>query len=504
MPHWALLVDMATSRRYRLFSRVDGGLGPISKGFRSHIESLGTELLAVRESAASRAGSSSSSSSGTAAAASAASVSPSLGPKASPVAAIAVASSAEMADMAFVAGLLELHDRTKHMVDSYFGGSTQFHKALRDAFESFVNRETKTKISNTEVIAQFCDRLLRGVDKLSDTEVEDTLERVVGVFAFIVDKDRFAEIYRNQLAKRLLNGRSASADAERSIISKLKLRCGAQYTSKLEGMLSDLQVVHEQLKDFREWASGPGETVLRAIDCEFSVQVLTTGWWPAFRSVPLAVPRILKDCQDAFGVYYSARTSNRRLAWCYSLGSATVSARFGSKSFELNVATLQAACLLLFNDYGDDRLVAVKEVSTALNTDDEITKRILHSLACGKSRVLSKHPPGKSISMTDQFSVNTAFASANKRVKIPMSSLEESHSVKKVDDDRRNAIDAAIVRTMKSAKRMTHSELFASVLRILQTFRPDPKVVKKRIEYCIDNDYIERDEADTTVYLYVA
>lgn len=73
-----------------------------------------------------------------------------------------------------------------------------------------------------------------------------------------------------------------------------------------------------------------------------------------------------------------------------------------------------------------------------------------------------------------------------------------------VEDDRRNAIDAAIVRTMKSTKRMTHAELFAAVLKQLQTFKPNPKVVKSRIEYCIDNDYMERDSSDPNVYLYVA
>ena len=52
----------------------------------------------------------------------------------------------------------------------------------------------------------------------------------------------FALHYRNQLSKRLLNQRSASGDAERSMISKLKLRCGAQFTGKMEGMLADLQV----------------------------------------------------------------------------------------------------------------------------------------------------------------------------------------------------------------------------------------------------------------------
>jgi hypothetical protein len=38
------------------------------------------------------------------------------------------------------------------------------------------------------------------------------------------------------LAKRLLLGKSASIDAEKSMISKLKTECGSQFTNKLEGM----------------------------------------------------------------------------------------------------------------------------------------------------------------------------------------------------------------------------------------------------------------------------
>jgi hypothetical protein len=45
-----------------------------------------------------------------------------------------------------------------------------------------------------------------------------------------------------QLAKRLLLQRSASDDAERSMIAKLKLKCGAQFTSKLEGMVTDMNL----------------------------------------------------------------------------------------------------------------------------------------------------------------------------------------------------------------------------------------------------------------------
>ncbi|EWM26521.1 cullin protein 1 [Nannochloropsis gaditana] len=61
---------------------------------------------------------------------------------------------------------------------------------------------------------------------------------VVNLFTYLTDKDLFAEIYRNQLAKRLLNARSSSDDWEKLMIGKLKHRCGAQFTGKAEGVLT--------------------------------------------------------------------------------------------------------------------------------------------------------------------------------------------------------------------------------------------------------------------------
>jgi hypothetical protein len=72
-----------------------------------------------------------------------------------------------------------------------------------------------------------------GTEKLSDDEIEATLDRVVELLAYISDKDLFAEFYRKKLSRRLLFEKSASEDHERSILSKLKEQCGAQFTSKV-------------------------------------------------------------------------------------------------------------------------------------------------------------------------------------------------------------------------------------------------------------------------------
>lgn len=72
-----------------------------------------------------------------------------------------------------------------------------------------------------------------GSDKMSDDAVEELLDKVVKLLAYISDKDLFAEFYRKKLSRRLLKEHSASDDHERSVLTRLKQQCGAQFTSKV-------------------------------------------------------------------------------------------------------------------------------------------------------------------------------------------------------------------------------------------------------------------------------
>ena len=94
------------------------------------------------------------------------------------------------------------------------------------------------------------------------------------------------------------------------------------------------------------------------------------------------------------------------------------------------------------------------------------------------------------------------------RIKINQIQIKETKKEKaevheSVLRDRMHVMDAAIVRIMKTRKKLVHNELIAEIYNQLK-FPAETSALKKRIESLIDREYIERDENDTTMYNYLA
>jgi len=398
-------------------------------------------------------------------------------------------------DPEFVKSLIDLHEKYLGVIRETFANHHLFGKALKNSFEEVVNNNVG-KYSNAELMSTFCDRILKsGGEKLSEAEVEESLDKIVQLFSFLTDKDLFAEIYRNQLAKRLLNQRSASDDAEKAMIAKLKVQSGTQFTSKMEGMLNDLAVGSEQKSEFDQRMEQQ-DTKL-----SFGVQVLTIGNWPSYKAPEVALPPQMSKCMEVFKEWHDAKHQKRRLTWVHSLGNATVRATYGKKFYDLQVTTLQAVVLNAFNDGSSYAFTELKE---KLNLDDITLKPLMHSLSCGRHKVISKSPASNKIQSTDSFSPNAKFSSNMRKIRIPVASVESSHNKNRVEEDRSVAIEAAIVRIMKARKTLPHQQLVAEVLSQLAFFKPQPKVIKKRIEALIDREYLERSSENMQHYNYLA
>jgi len=136
------------------------------------------------------------------------------------------------------------------LVLEHWGQNEKFIHALKDSFEHFINQRANKP---AELIAKFIDNKLRAGNKeCSEEELDKILDRIMVLFRFIHGKDVFEAFYKKDLAKRLLVGKSASVDAEKAMLSKLKQECGGVFTLKLEGMFKDMELSKDIMAAFEQ------------------------------------------------------------------------------------------------------------------------------------------------------------------------------------------------------------------------------------------------------------
>ena len=147
----------------------------------------------------------------------------------------------------------------KKKLDLIWERSFEMHEGLghtlREGFETFINKTQKTSMAwgtdnpkPGEMIAKYVDMILKGGAKAipatlsstshpsrrpleedqdlssedEDTEITKQLDQVLNLFRFVHGKAVFEAFYKRDLARRLLLQRSASADAEKSMLTRLK------------------------------------------------------------------------------------------------------------------------------------------------------------------------------------------------------------------------------------------------------------------------------------------
>uniref|UniRef100_A0A673ZND1 Cullin-4B n=1 Tax=Salmo trutta TaxID=8032 RepID=A0A673ZND1_SALTR len=399
-------------------------------------------------------------------------------------------------DKTMVQELLDFKDKVDHIIHVCFMKNEKFVNAMKEAFETFINKRTNKP---AELIAKHVDWKLRAGNKeATDEELEKMLDKIMIIFRFIYGKDVFEAFYKKDLAKRLLVGKSASVDAEKSMLSKLKHECGAAFTSKLEGMFKDMELSKDIMVQFKQCQNLPG-------NIELTVNILTMGYWPTY--VPMEVhllPEMVR-LQEIFKTFYLGKHSGRKLQWQSTLGHCVLKAEFKEGKKELQVSLFQTLVLLMFNE-GEE--FTLEEIKLATGIEDGELRRTLQSLACGKARVIHKVPKSKDVEDGDKFSCNDDFKHKLFRIKINQIQMketveEQASTTERVYQDRQYQIDAAIVRIMKMRKTLSHNLLVSEVYNQLK-FPVKPADLKKRIESLIDRDYMERDKENPNQYNYVA
>jgi len=428
-----------------------------------------------------------------------------------------VTEEAEKDPKVFVEVLFSVFKKFNELVSGPFKNDLGFVAALDKACRRFINDNSICRKAGTgpskspELLARYTDQLLKKSAKNPEEAVmEQTLTDIMTVFKYIEEKDVFMTFYSKSLAKRLIQGTSASEDMESNMIAKLKSACGFEYTAKLQKMFTDISVSRDLQDNFR--ASLEAKQV--NLECDFGVLVLTSGAWPlTLPTTNFTTPPELLECEKYFQEYYTKQFVGRRLHWLHQQSKGELKTRaFPSnkvQGYTFQCSTYQIGILLLFNDHSKLNYTDIRE-STQLT--DEVLKSTLKTLL--KVRLLvcdpKLTPENPNLSEKHRFAVNPNFKSSKLKVNINIRAESERDSERKqtigvIDDDRRLQIQAAIVRIMKMRRELAHQNLIAEVLQQLRPrFNPRIPLIKKSIDMLIEKEYLERAANKKDHYIYLA
>lgn len=172
----------------------------------------------------------------------------------------------------------------------------------------------------------------------------------------------------------------------------------------MEKRISDLALSADTVRSFQSEADVASLPIP-----SYTARILTQGFWPSSTvgsshaagsgsamqgtggGDDVFLPPIMRQCRDTFEAWYVKTFQGRRLAWPHALGTVEIRATFpaskSSKTYDVNLATLQAVVLLAFNDstaQAGGALVSLRTLAERVHLNISDLKPLVHSLACGR------------------------------------------------------------------------------------------------------------------------
>ncbi|KAE9970893.1 hypothetical protein EG328_005992 [Venturia inaequalis] len=412
----------------------------------------------------------------------------------------------------YVEALLEVHTKYAALVTKAFAGESEFVRSLDNACKEFVNRNKICKAGSSrspELLGKYADNLLKKSNaKMSE---EDDMEKcqaeIMVVFKYIEDKDVFQKFYSQLLAKRLVNTSSASDDAELSMISRLKEACGFEYTNKLQRMFQDIQTSKDLNNNYQDWCNETFDAAEIKASVDATYNVLGTNFWPLSAAhTAFTPPQVLVTTYERFQKYYNSKHQGRKLTWLWQLSKGEMRANYTKSAqkvpYTFQVSTYQMAILLPFNDTDT---ISYEDLGEFTKLSKETLDPCLGILM--KARVLTTTPADSKPEPGTNYTLNMGFK--NKKVKVNLNiaikaeqkqETEDTH--KTIEEDRKLAMQAAIVRIMKSRKKLKHTLLVTETIQQIKSrFSPKVSDIKKCIDILLEKEYLERLDNDELGYL---
>lgn len=275
---------------------------------------------------------------------------------------------------------------------------------------------------------------------------------------------------------------SASDDAEESIISKLKIAYGLDYTRSLDIMFRDMTVSKTLIKEYDHCKIKNN----KKSNINFDMQVLSNHCWPfkpPNRDDPtnFILPRELEVMVNEFMEFYETKYKNRVLKWLYSeISRGEIKANCFKQAYIFHVSTFEMAIILLFNNH---LILTVDDISISTGIELDLVCNILKNM---KKSGLITTDDGTGIDKNSKVELNLNFSSKKLRVKMNCSlkkvvEKKREEVYKYTEDQRKIIIQSTIIRLLKIRKTLAHLNMIEDVKAMVsQKFITVDKEIKVR------------------------
>ena len=305
------------------------------------------------------------------------------------------------------------------------------------------------------------------------------------LFQYIEQKDIFLKKYIGYFQQRLLQNKF-DLNCEQQMIAVFKNTMDLSYTHRMENMILDVFSGNVPLEGNQK-------------HCNFKILPFHA-WKCLYSEEKLNLPFPLHDQYVTFEKEWKSENPLKKLTLCYEYGNVELEWMVQNKIYYITLSLLQFICIELFSK---QNWMTIEQCSHILHVSLESIEKVFICL-CKSGLILEEKNYQKYTLNPGLLSSSTIHVENEIEISNPIQKNSFQKSNPHVEMDRTWMIDPAIIRIMKSQKTCDHFLLMDQVQKACEKyFIPSVALIKTRIEILIEKEFIERNDHDRNIYIYL-
>jgi hypothetical protein len=422
----------------------------------------------------------------------------------------------------------------------------------KDIFQNFYSKLLAKRLINASSVSDDTERaMIASLKPICSAEFMSRLHRMFTDIQLSKDVSDKFKGFVDTLGARPLGESIESGQLSSSSPSSSPSQISTNNTSGGAGPQSDksttgeaMEITHsESSADANSDNQPPQKAYRPSIPLDFSVFVLTTGSWPLMEQTSsFNVPEVISEYLQCFSIFYNSLHIGRKLNWLYTMHRGEVKIGFAKKKYDVGATAFQLGALLAFDSDETSTLtldqltviiglrpaesiavvknlleckllslVTASSSSGPTSSDGGASNEGAAAPSADTDTAKSKRSLTAGLNGGSLLQLNTSFANKKLKFKLPAPPpVEGSKSAQaavqeEIDGDRAQFLQAVIVRTMKTRKTLTHTQLVQEVLdQCKSRFRATVTLIKRQIDSLIEMEYLMRTKEKADVYQYCA